>query len=187
MRITARYGRRQGLADITFDTVHIEHLFVPESRWKRQMRCLSRGLRSGGSSGLASLSFPAVGHYRLAVCRVKDALRGAAARPGLARSLTRLPARTRWQRRGKGSRGGVGCWGRRLVAGLGAAYPDTRTPAALGGCAVELGGGWRRRRSGAIWSEHSPGQGGRRATTWLASYASRWLMRANPATRAAAA
>src|SRR5215471_8242730 len=84
-----------------------------------------QGLRSAGRPELVGPSFPAPGHYRLAGCRVKDAL-GGAARPGLARSLTRPSARTRWQRRGKGSRSGVCCWGRRLVAGLGVAYPKSR-------------------------------------------------------------
>jgi hypothetical protein len=43
-------------------------------------------------------------------CRGRPA--GAVARPGCARSLTPLPARTRWQRRGKGSSGGRRVGGR---------------------------------------------------------------------------
>src|SRR5215831_18416108 len=85
-----------------------------------------QGLRLAGRPELVGPSFPAAGHCRLAGCGVKDALGGAAARLGLARSLTRPSARTRWQRRGKGSRSGICGWGRRLVAGLGVAYPKSR-------------------------------------------------------------
>ena len=48
---------------------------------------------------------------------------GAAVRPGCARSLTRPPARTGWQRRGNGSSGG-----RRLVSGPGVADPKKEPP-----------------------------------------------------------
>src|SRR5262249_27685262 len=53
-----------------------------------------RGLRLAGRPGPVGSSFPAAGHYRLAVCRVQGALRGAAERPGFARSVTRPPGRS---------------------------------------------------------------------------------------------
>lgn len=110
--------------------VHNERLFARLSRGSADPAGIGVRLGNGLGIPVGMLPFPAARHYRLAGCRVKDALRapprGRAApgpRPG-------LPARTGMGScAGKRGRNGVSCrgWqGRRLVAGPGAACPKSR-------------------------------------------------------------